>query len=360
VRRLVFGFLLTFALTGLTPLAARYKVTRVIEVGPAVPLLTGGALKWSPDGTMLAYFADNYLMISDTLGNSRQVAPIAPPMFPARAEWVSNNEFAVSLNDREHHDSALYQLVVYDVTTGAERLVDEYWRTAWTLMPGHESYSGPYLTLEGNAYYVRTVVTGLEGEDLDAVRRSRVFETTRLPLASSRSAATALASSHLQIWGKDGLYAVSWNGDDSLKLSDDLAAGALRMGTTVSKDLTWVFRRGVVWNRFTHDTLDVRLFDGESPPETQGCGFGGTTFNPCASELLFEHYCEGGESYVVDRVGLFNYDSRQFTLLDTLTGISGGSSPVYNPNGRMIAFYARARGYIVWREETELVKGKKI
>jgi len=353
MRRIVVTAAFLWAATAGAVLGAGYKVTRVIEVGPAVGLACGGAVKWSPDGTRVAYFANNYLLVSDTLGNSRQVAPISSGLYPMRAEWASDNEFAAHLADRERHDSAWNGLVLYGIGTGEESVVEEYWRTQWSHLPNHSQFSGPYLTVEGKAYYTRTVITGLAEGDPIEVLRSRHFDTQKLPLSSSKVAVQALLSDHLEVWGEDGLYLVDWSGGDSVRLSEDRANGALRMGTAVSADRSWIFRRGRLMNRMTPDTIDVASFAGVPPPNTEGCGFLSITFNPNGEELLFEHFCEGGETYVVNRIATFDYSTNEFTLLDTLTGIQGGTFPVYAPDGRMIAFFAQNKAYIIWREEIQ-------
>jgi hypothetical protein len=349
-----------FALVGAaTSAAAGYKVTKVIEVGPAVSLLNGGALKWSPDGTMLAYFANNHLMISDTLGNSRQVAPIGV-FSPMRAAWVSNSEFAVNLADRRRTDSVLYRLVVFDIDDGSQREVRQCWETRWSLLPGHSGFDGPYVTLEGNAYYEDIEITGLEEGELRDRLRSTVVNRKRVPLVPGRGGTQSLANSHLQVWGKNGLYAVDWGGRDSTILWQESGAGAFHMWTAVSNDKHYVFNGGKLINSQSGEILDVGEYAGTRPANTEYCDFGSPSFNPRGDEILFWHFCEGGDTLVIDRVATFDISTREFTLLDTLTGISGGSSPVYNPNGRMIAFFAHGKGFIVWREETELVKGRKI
>ncbi len=351
MRRSVIGVLLTFVFAAATTVASGYEVTKVIEIGPAVPLLTGGALKWSPDGTMLAYFANNYLMVSDTLGNSRQVVG-TEGLTPMRAEWASNNEFAVNLANREDTDSMLYRLVVYDIVSGSQRLVRECWRTRWSLLPGHSGFDGPYVTMEGNAYYEEVVISGLEEGELKEKLKSTVVNKTKTPLSSAKGISEVLASNHLQVWGKDGLYSVNWAGADSTQLSSEDASGALKVGITASPDRTWIFRRGRLMNRITHDTIDVRQFTGSVPAGTDLCGYSRISFNPRSEEILFQHYCESGDTLVIDRIATFDYSSKVFALLDTLTGIEGGTSPVYAPDGRMISFCARGKAYIIWRGVT--------
>jgi hypothetical protein len=302
---------------------------------------------------MLAYFANNHLMISDTLGNSREVAPIQQGLYPIRAEWASAGEFAVCLEDRDRRDSALFRMVVYDVATGAERVVDEYYWTQWSHLPGHTQFTGPYVTVEGEAYYVKTVITGLEEGDPIQVRRSREFHSERLPLTSSRSATQALASSHLQVWGKDGLYIVDWSGTDSTLLWQKTVPASFRMWTAVSKDKRYVFNGGKLIDCNSGDLLNVGDFAGAPPEGTQGCGFGFPSFNPHGGEILFQHYCEGGDTLVIDRIATFDYNERVFNLLDTTVSITGGSFPVYAPNGRIIAVLAHFKAYLIWREEVK-------
>ena len=62
-----------WGLIGCSASAGDYTIEKVVEIGPAdwVPFL--GPIRWSPDGTIISYFSQEYLMISDTLGNKRQV-----------------------------------------------------------------------------------------------------------------------------------------------------------------------------------------------------------------------------------------------------------------------------------------------
>jgi len=328
--------------------AGGYKVTKVIEVGPAATVIgMSGSVKWSPDGTMLAYFANNFLMVSDTLGNSRQVAAISE-QYPVRAEWASDTEFAVRLKGEKRSDSTLYQLMVYDIVSGKSRLVDEYWRHRWSLMPGNVCFEGPYVTLEGNAYYLRVNITGDEKGDMIDRRKSARFEREKLPVSTRKAA--ALQQDHLIRWDADSVYRVSWMTADSERRYADRVHSPLHPGTTVSASGVHIFRDGTLVNRTTSDTIDVRAYAGVAPLNTHSCGFLRPVFNPVAPELLFQYYCEGEDPYVVDRVGTFNYETREFVLLDTLTAFGAWQLPEYAPNGRMIALTSGYKAYIVWRE----------
>jgi hypothetical protein len=94
----------------------------------------------------------------------------------------------------------------------------------------------------------------------------------------------------------------------------------------------------------------------EFPEGTYGCGFGNGTFHPNAHEVLFDLSCDDGHAYVVDRIGVFDYTTYDFTILDTLTEISNCRRPCYSPDGRRIAFISHGELYFLLREvhhETE-------
>ena len=321
-----------------------YKVTKVIEVGPVATVIgMSGSVKWSPDGTMVAYFANNFLMVSDTLGNSRQVAAI-PEQYPVRAEWASGTEFAVRLKGEQRSDSTLYQLVVYDIENGESRLVDEFWRHPLSLLPGNRYFTGPFVTLEGTAYFAKGIVTRDEKGAKGAMLAGINFEEERLPISPQKAATLEL--DHLFRRGQDGLYLVACSGIDSTRLCET-GGGS---GTVVSRTGAQVFADGILYNRGSGDTIDVREYAGPPPPNTGGCMFLRPMFNPVGPELLFQYVCEGKDPYVVDRVGTFNFETREFTLLDTLTAFGAWQLPEYSPNGRMIALTSGYKAYIVWRE----------
>lgn len=325
--------------------AGGYKVTRVIEVGPAASVQAGGSVKWSPDGTQIAFFAHNHLMVADTLGNSRRVAAISDA-YPVRAEWASDTEFAVRLKGEKRADSTLYQLMVYDVESRKSRLLDEFWRHSRSLDPGNRYFSGPYVTLEGTGYFIKGIVTK-EAQSTKATTNSKVgFDEEKLPLSSQK--ASALQLDHLFRRGTDGLYRVSWSGTDSTRLCKSSGGHG---EVAVSRIGAYVFVGGMLIDREAGDTIDVREYAGPPPPNTGGCGFLRPMFNPVSPEILFQYYCEGEDPYVIDRVGTFNYETREFVLLDTLTAFGAWQLPEYSPNGRMIALTSGNKAYIVWREE---------
>ena len=91
MRKNLFNFTLLLTLvvilcSGLPAWGIDYKITKVVEIGPADEGFMSWPLRWSPDGKWLAYFHNGYLTLSDTLGNSHQVKKI--DFFPRRYEWI--------------------------------------------------------------------------------------------------------------------------------------------------------------------------------------------------------------------------------------------------------------------------------
>jgi len=323
--------------------AADYEITEVIEIGPAAQVLSHGSVKWSPDGTMLAYFADNFLMISDTLGNSREVVSI-PDMYPFRFQWVSNHEIVASLKESERRsDSTLYQLTLWDIDSGSKTIIQEVWRTRSSLQPGKTCYQGPFLTLEGNAYYESTYITGdtLGGES----------PSTRLltELKSFSTDKQALRNDHILRRGDGGLYKVSLGDSDSILIMpkpDTYRSffSAVRADGLYVADGCYL--HGVQdGTRIRLDTLNI-----SKPPSAIICGFSYVSFNSHGTELLGIYYCEDSDKVVMETLCAFNYSTGKITDLGSLLGLEGGIAPVYSPDGRKIALTAEGKAYIIVRE----------
>ena len=98
------AFLMVAALLSLTASgrALDFEIKEVIKVGPIYGFALYPPMLWSPDGTMLAYFANNCLMIADTLGHARQAAKVE--MVPDRFCWAGNGEVIVKEVVRSSRD----------------------------------------------------------------------------------------------------------------------------------------------------------------------------------------------------------------------------------------------------------------
>jgi hypothetical protein len=332
-------------------LAAGYKVTKVIEVGPAAWVPFTGPLRWSPDGTMLAHWANNYLKISDTLGNVRDVKAIDSGVMLRRYEWVSNDKIGVMLAKRFDLDSNFYTLMVIDINTGQDTVVEQYKvnpRKRVPDMAGDVFYEGPFLTFEGNAYYLRKTCTGR----LVNIPLGRIAETIDEAKWLLPDKAPSLKENHIIRWGSDGLYLVSLDLSDSSKFAKK-PNPEIPNPTAISWDRSHIINGGLI----------VRLADGamvlldtlpiQVPVEGSICGFVYVSFNPQSSEVLFQLTCDKGEMTVADRIGTFDYVTSEFTVYDPPAEAQHCVTPVYASDGRKIAFLDNDdyKAFIIFREE---------
>jgi len=351
MRLFVTTFLLLAGLLHGLSFGAGYKVTKVVEVGPAAWVPFTGPLKWSPDGTKLAYFANNYLMISDTLGNSREVWKIDIGITPRRFEWASNDKVAINLPKRRASDSALYKTItVVDIHTGQETTVTE-WQSVSRAV-GNIYYEGPFLTLERNAYYLKKTHTGHRRQ----IPLGWTAETIDEPHWFFPDKSLSFEQNHFIHWHADGLYLVNLDHTDSISPVVSPHPGGA-MTAAISPDTSYVFMGDRLIRVTDSAEINVNDFAGEPPDGTFGCGFMFLSFNPKTTEILFNQTCDGespsGGEYVIDRIGTFNYSTDEFIILDTVIGIQNCTAPVYAPDGKKIAFLDNDdyKAYIICREE---------
>jgi hypothetical protein len=356
MKKFVTTFLLVAGLVHGLSFAASYKVTKVIEVGPAAWVPFTGPLRWSPDGTMLAYFANNYLMISDTLGKSREVKWIDIGITPKRFEWVSDEKIAINLPKYRLPDSTLYNTItVIDVNTGQDTIViADTPRTTWKPVyqrAGDTFFEGPFLSLEGNTYYVIKTHTGSSKEIPSG--RGTAPETIDEPHWIIPDKAPALESNHFIRWYlKTGLFEISLTGSDSTRIAPT-PFSYIGPFTEINRDRTYAMNGGTILRIadsvcIVMDTLPIQV-----PVVGAICGFAYVSFNPQWSEVLFQLTCDSVDLTVADRIGTFNYLTSEFVIYDPPAGAQHCVTPVYAPDGKKIAFLDEDHHklYILHREE---------
>ena len=338
--RLLLTVLITAIIISSPCLAGGYKTTKVIEVGPATHIPFRGPLKWSRDGTKLAYFAHNQLMISDTLGNKQEVARIDQE--PRRFEWISDQEVAIMLVDRQSGGPSNYALTVFDINTGQSRIVDQFVRGR-RINVGDTYIDGPFQSLEGDAYYVHKVFT--DGfREVPLGRRRKSIDETRLFSDGNK------AENHILRWTGEGLYNVNLAGTDSTRLCDQPYPD-MRLPTDMSFDGSHIVNGGLIIRLTDHVNIVLDTIHLDERPSRGGCGFNPITFNPAGTELVFHIECDDGHEVLAEMIGTFDYSTFEFEILDKSLGLTNCTAPTYAPDGLKIALLGEGVLYIVYREE---------
>lgn len=317
--------------------ALDYEITSVIEVGEADfhPYLS--PVIWSPDGTMLAFTKGGVIKISDTLGNVRDIIKLDMPIH--RWDWVSDEQIAVYMRKFTGQGiSTIEHLSTIDINLKREAPVHHF-----NTFHGHREIdgfltsTGPYKTVERNNYYQQTTY---QGKGKKPVNKQLSF----IPNKSE-----SIKNDRFLRWSDSGLYLVRLDGTDSTWLAEKPRSHIVGP-TYINNDLSLVLMRGLVIRLKDSTRITLRDKIGPLPPKTVQCGFVWYSINPVLPEILLTISCDDGDNYIVNRVATFDLETNLINDLDSLTGISNSSAPVYSSDGIRISFFANGKVYILNRE----------
>jgi hypothetical protein len=336
-------FALAFLSPGNTAHAASYEISKIIEIGPASWTPMTQPIKWSPDGTRLSYFKGRTLMMSDTLGNSREIENFT--MYPHRYIWISDNELCIDFDEGFAADSSLHQLVRFDVKSGQKTAVEEYISYKYYRDPtGTSGYHGPFLSLEGNPYYYYFTYTSRS-------KKTGVISENRSVMTGKSE---DIGNDHVLWWGKDGLYRIRLDDTDSSRIGPT-PSNHLDGTTIMSPDGSHVMHWGTMLRLADSTFIILDTIPFELPPHAAYCAFLFAFFNPKSTEVLFHLTCDDvtGEQVVANRIGVFDYESYNLHIFDPPTGVKDATTPVYAPDGKKIAFLSDGKAYIMYRKLSE-------
>ena len=336
--RLLITILVTAIIISSPCQALDFKITEVIEVGP----IYGGGLtepaQWSPDGTKLAFFSEGELMISDTLGNSQGVAEV--DIAPHRFVWASNIEILLFQKELGPERTYIYRMITVDTETGAQTTLEEFTHKIGAPDPPR-MFKGPYLTVEGNAFYYVEEEKGQERGQM----------APGLPQDKA-----SLEQNHILRAGNDALYLIRADSKDSLKVFNrpykPYWGRALQMRMHLTKDETQFMVDGVIVRLEDDKTviLDTLVRRLPKPEGATVCGSVQESFNPMFTEVALNLTCDDGHDVILDRIAVFDYTSYELAILDPLIGLTNCHRPAYAPDGKRISFVSDGVLYFLNRE----------
>jgi hypothetical protein len=332
-------FLLAFTLIAIFSInqcssAQDFKIEKVIEIGPAARGPIYQPLKWSPDGSRIAYFNNLDLMIWDTTGNTRTINTATFP--PHSFEWFSDSMLIVHITNYNGARGSQNEIYTVNAYSGLTENLENFTRR---LDPADTSgiidFEGPKKTIEGGVYY-------------SIYRKGGHLTKLMAPAGKYNKSAATSDNNHFLAWGKDGLYKINIDHRDSVRLGPK-PYDNMPLPPVMSPDQKYIIDGGTMMRLKDSVYIVLDTILKEIPPKTAGCGYLLGSFNPNAPEFVFTRSCDDGHNYVVRSIGIFNYETGAFGLLDDLLSLTGCHSATYSPDGLNISLISNGKLYVAYR-----------
>lgn len=319
--------------------AGDFEIERIIDIGPVAAIPMANPIQWSPDGTKILYFNRNGFVIADTLGNIELLHDFG--LYLQRYLWLSNNEICLDLHEGVNQDSSLNRLILFNIDTKEISILDQYIRYQyWHDRTNTTSYEGPYVTINGSIYYRHFLYA-------ENSSRVGVNAVNRWVAADN---ATSMKNDYILRWHPDGLYQVNLEFSDSLHLFPSLKN--MTGGAIMSPNHQYALSGGIYVNLIDSTYLNINSIIQNPLDSSYSYGVIFSNFNPKYHEILVDVAFDDdvGERTVATMIGVFNPESREFTMIDPPGDQKFCGYPSYSPDGLKIAFIADHEGFIIFRK----------
>lgn len=318
-------------------MAESFEITKIVEVGEASHLSYLGAVKWSPDGSRLAFYSEGSFVIVDTLGNVLNTIPNEKK--PKNFEWWSNDELVFEQVLRPKRNESLHTLFKLNIESTELSTLEEF-----TSIAGH----GKQATFENLAKNSKgdPCYTKIENN------QKRIIYSTH----SLRQKSSGTNSSEKMVFEeKNGeLLNISNDFKDTLKF-ESMKIRRPYFSVMASYDNKYILSENYLYN--LDDGVGVKLSElakNELQLGDNSCGIGfNTVFNPVYNELLLELNCEtitNGKEDLNNYIVIYNIEDSSFTNLTSDFDLGFSTAPSYSPDGLKIAFLAINKIKIVYRK----------
>ena len=290
-------------------------------------------IKWSPDGSRIAFFRDGKIVLCDTLGAQRT---LQARTFRVRVfDWIDNDELLIYDALALNRDSVVYELLRVQLHNETISSLDVYRRYLHGIVSGRADVGAPlpHRTTEGLLYYIKHVAGG-DPQTVYPGNQATVDSRSSRALPSARQTVLRALT--------DGLYLVSLDQKDTT-----LVYSRPIKNSIINRFHTYIMAGGTIIRlRDGRQTVLDTMFTG-LPDSTYGCGIGRISFAPSRDMVAFTRFCDDGHNYEVSQAGLYDISTDKLILLDDMTGSSNCRAPSVSATGHHVALRCGAFAYIL-------------
>lgn len=303
--------------------AVSYKIIEVIEVGPC----RGGPfyrpIKWSPDGSKIAYFNNRTLTISDTLGNTSEIFKY--DLIARNFEWVSDSEIVFIQRNYNTKEPRTFKMSM--VSLDGTETVLEHEDIAISVKP---SFAPPRKTPEGRVYYYSDIYNA---NDINILTRSALNKSVLL----SESHDVKLINSNLAKISLD-------NKDTTILLPGRYSS--VVVDHNYENIMTAGLHATAILYNIQKNTVDTIIAPESLNNDEVYCGVLGYEFNPQYNLIIYTAACDEryGHNTVSESICIYDIDSKENAILSPLTQSTFETSPMFSPSGNYISFIAGGIG----------------
>jgi len=236
---------------------------------------------------------------------------------------LTDKEIILHLRDFRPRAKSLNHLVRLDVETREIEIIEDWLRGGIPITSDPNAFGGPYKTIEGNTHYRK----GIKGSGRYTGPKELAFPESKYPELHK---SIVVAENNFLQWGKGGLYRHKGDMSDSVWIAPK-PRPVMNFPTFLSPDQRLYMEWRTMY-RFSDSSkilLDSLAWD--FPPNTSGATYLYNSFNPHYPEILFTVIVHDFGDYEVFRIGTFDYESFEFTIIDDLIGMESWNAPAYAP-----------------------------
>ncbi len=228
------------------------------------------------------------------------------------------------------------KLVKVDIESKDEyTLLSHYSKSGPRTKDEEDSFNGPWLTAEGHLYIRQNVIRATNRPaGKGYLNESLVFFQSKYSNAKDENPEK---NDHIVFWENDGVYLSKTDFSQIKKLAPS-EKHPIQMRPILNSDLTYYMLHWLICRISDTSCINIFTHIKAHPVDKILTDPIYYSFNPQAPEVLIGYVYALDEFNEIWRMGTFNYNNLEFTVLDDEIKMFGCRAPAYCPDGLKIAF----------------------